>query len=375
MTGQRLAVAAVLALGVASAFGQADERSPHIGYIYPSGGKQGTTFQVMVGGQFLRGASNAYVSGEGVQATVIRHYPPLRVFEKGQREALRDKLRELVARRWAELARDGQVEPTPPWQQLGGLGPGRQRSKDDPSAEEPVALPEHPLLYNIEKKSLRELLHVAQALRNQRKGQRNAQLAETVLVEITIAREAEPGQRELRLRTGLGLTNPMVFEVGALKEVRELELGEARILGRLPPEPPLKLPIVLNGQIMPGDADRFRFEAQQGQQLVVETHARQLIPYLADAVPGWFQATLSLRDAQGNELAYVDDYRFNPDPCCATRYLPTVCTSWRSAIRSTAAARISSIASLWESVRSSRRSSRWVAKSGRNAMCRSRAGT
>jgi hypothetical protein len=39
-----------------------------------------------------------------------------------------------------------------------------------------------------------------------------------------------------------------------------------------------------------------------------------LVPYLADAVPGWFQAVLTLYDAQGKELAYDDDYRFHPDP-------------------------------------------------------------
>ena len=39
-----------------------------------------------------------------------------------------------------------------------------------------------------------------------------------------------------------------------------------------------------------------------------------MIPYLADAVPGWFQAALSLYDAQGHELAYADHYRFHPDP-------------------------------------------------------------
>jgi len=39
-----------------------------------------------------------------------------------------------------------------------------------------------------------------------------------------------------------------------------------------------------------------------------------LIPYLADAVPGWFQATLALYDDKGNELAYDDDFRFHPDP-------------------------------------------------------------
>ena len=42
--------------------------------------------------------------------------------------------------------------------------------------------------------------------------------------------------------------------------------------------------------------------------------ARQLVPYLADAVPGWFQATLALYDSNNREVAYADDYQFRPDP-------------------------------------------------------------
>ena len=38
------------------------------------------------------------------------------------------------------------------------------------------------------------------------------------------------------------------------------------------------------------------------------------MPYLADAVPGWFQATVALFDSAGKEVAYADDYRFQPDP-------------------------------------------------------------
>ena len=60
--------------------------------------------------------------------------------------------------------------------------------------------------------------------------------------------------------------------------------------------------------------DRFRFEARKGQPLVFIVQARDLNPYLADAVPGWFQATLTLYDGKGRELAYNDDYRFHPDP-------------------------------------------------------------
>ncbi|HYW79366.1 MAG TPA: hypothetical protein VE890_07290, partial [Thermoguttaceae bacterium] len=40
----------------------------------------------------------------------------------------------------------------------------------------------------------------------------------------------------------------------------------------------------------------------------------KLVPYVADAVPGWMQTCLTLYDAQGKEVAYVDDFRFHPDP-------------------------------------------------------------
>ena len=74
------------------------------------------------------------------------------------------------------------------------------------------------------------------------------------------------------------------------------------------------LPTVANGQIMPGDVDRFSFQAKRGQRLVLSGAARELMPYLADAVPGWFQAVLALYDPKGNRVAFADDYRSNPDP-------------------------------------------------------------
>jgi hypothetical protein len=39
-----------------------------------------------------------------------------------------------------------------------------------------------------------------------------------------------------------------------------------------------------------------------------------LVPFIADAVPGWFQPVMAVYDAKGKELAYDDDYRFKPDP-------------------------------------------------------------
>jgi hypothetical protein len=118
------------------------------------------------------------------------------------------------------------------------------------------------------------------------------------------------------------------FFVGDLPEVRETRRDDGSTWESLAmsgrwavtgsnagEEPtPTRLPATLNGQILPGEVDRFQFTARQGQEILAAAQARGLIPYLADAVPGWFQATLSLCDAQGNEVAYADDFRFQPDP-------------------------------------------------------------
>ena len=139
-------------------------------------------------------------------------------------------------------------------------------------------------------------------------------IAETVTVRVTIATDAKPGPRELRLETPAGLSNPLVFHVGQLPEFREAEKRSATSIEEVTG---IALPSIVNGQIMPGDIDRYRFKATKGQRLVFALSARELIPYLPDAVPGWFQAVLALFDAKGNELKFADDFRFHPDPVLA----------------------------------------------------------
>ena len=136
-------------------------------------------------------------------------------------------------------------------------------------------------------------------------------IAETVTVRVTIAADAQPGPRELRLGTPAGLSNPLVFHVGQLPEFREAEKRSATSTEEVMR---IALPAVVNGQIMPGDVDRYRFKARKGQRLVFALSARELVPYLPDAVPGWFQAVLALCDANGNQLKFADDFRFHPDP-------------------------------------------------------------
>jgi len=313
MTASKPVLILALTISAASAWGQQTNRTPQIGYLYPGGGQRGTVFHVRAGGQVLRSAKNVYVSGEGVHAKVIKYYRPVRNIQKEQREELQNRLKDVRDKRLAELSGKGRA--------LKALAP---KAADKAKAMDKASLAstatfrpfEHPLLYNLEDKNLRELAHVSHEIFFPRwKKQINTQIAEMVLIEVTIDRDAEPGDRELRLETPVGLTNPMLFQVGQMPEVLELEPNESNAkVPNLEKSPPVDLPILLNGQIMPGDVDRFRFRAKRGQQLVMQVFARRLVPYLADAVPGWFQATLTLYDAKGKEVAFADDYRFDPDP-------------------------------------------------------------
>lgn len=342
MTVSRQSLLVALMLCVATAWGQ-DSREPHIGYLYPGGGQQGAVCKITVGGQFIRGANKVYVSGEGVHAKVVKYYRPVRNIQKDQREDLQRRFREVRDKRLAELPEKQRKALAAVYANIQYFGrrPGRPSGKTPvkraantvkpkPGSENPKAANkkaatakapfrpvEHPLLDDLEDKSLRELRHVAYHLFFPRqKRQMNVQIAELVRLEVTIDPDAAPGDRELRIDTPTGLTNPMVFQVGQLPEISELEPNDPRpyVNPNLLKVPPVDLPVLLNGQIMPGDVDRFRIRARQGQQLVMQAHARRLIPYLADAVPGWFQATLALYDENGDEVAFADDYRFDPDP-------------------------------------------------------------
>lgn len=283
--------AAVLLFGSAV---RAQQNSPHIGYVYPAGGRAGATFLATVGGQFLAGVSEARVSGAGVKASVVEYSRPL---TPQQFNMLRDKRKELLEKK-AAAEKD--------------RGRGRSRA-----TTKPAWTPD-------DEKALAE---INKKLANPPKRQLNPAIAETVVIEVTVADDAAIGPRELRLETPAGLTNPLAFCIGQLPEFskKEAKNNEAFPNPKVfrnrneqtatpPTEMNITLPATVNGQTLPGGVDRFRFKARKGQRLLVACAARELIPYLPDAVPGWFQATLALYDAKGKELAYDDDYRFHPDP-------------------------------------------------------------
>ncbi|MDF1851531.1 MAG: hypothetical protein P1U85_11905 [Verrucomicrobiales bacterium] len=295
----RLSLALVFALGslLPSLLGAAP---PRIGYVYPAGGQTESSFEMEIGGQYLGDPIGVLFSGSGVSAEIIEHnkLPSAQVIGD-----YRDRLR--------------------------SVRPYLQRLKQGEDVDAGSLLPEIDEILarvSLSEKQVRQIDDYSRR-RNDPKRQLNNQIGESVRVRVTIAPDAEPGLHYCRLQTSQGLSNPMRFVVGYLVEAREpaeWNFDLPSYLGlktklQTTEDPsvitgPVSLPITINGRILPGEVDEFVFEAKEGDQLVVDVDARSLVPYLADAVPGWFQAVVSLQDPRGRELAFADDYRFDPDP-------------------------------------------------------------
>ena len=274
-----------------AAAGALAQPAPHLAYVYPAGGKTGTTFQVTVGGQFLQSVSNAFVTGPGITATVLDHSRPM---QQKDFNDLRDRLKTLQEKFQAN--RRGDPGTNGVWTAADA------REREDIRTK---------ILHNPPNRTA------------------NPAMIDTVMIKISIAADASPGEREIRLATPNALSNPMKFCVGTLPEISraaakpanpDLDKYIEKLGGRPAPagtpkhEASVSLPATINGQIMPGGVDRYRFSATRGQQLIIAASARSLIPYLADAVPGWFEAVLTVYDSKGKELACDERFHLKPDP-------------------------------------------------------------
>ncbi len=294
--------AAVLLMAVCLAGGQPSLlANPAIGYIYPAGGTRGSSFKVTIGGQGLAGGTNLICSHEGFTARFVRHDAPI---AQGQLNNLRDEMRALVEKRKAANPK--------PWKRRNVSEGGKK--------------PSGAVVWTAEDtKAMMEIQHKIETFQRQ---PTSPAIADTVIMQMTLHSNVPPGSYQVRLQTARGMSNPLTFRVGALPEVTEPPPAQENYAGQFRksrianeqtpiksrPEIRVTLPSVVNGQVFPSEVDRYRFYARKGQQLVAAVSARDLIPFLADAVPGWFQATLSLSDSKGKELAYADDFRFQPDP-------------------------------------------------------------
>ena len=279
---------------------------PYIGYAYPAGGQQGTTTQIRLGGQSMDDVSEVLVTGSGVTTKVVEYY---RRLNNQELQLLQEQLRELKRATTAVASAMAPMMASETTMMMSGM------DGDKTAAANKKEGTAQTLMAKIEKRT-REFVQTPAC----------ASISSLVIAEITISSNAQPGEREIRLVTPRGVSNPLKFHVGQVTEFSRKPMLTATIqvlgkeslaLRKRPPEEVedrVTVPCTVNGQIASGEQNRYRFEARKGQRLVMTTKARQLIPYIADAVPGWFQPVLVLYDAKGKEVAYDDDFRFQPDP-------------------------------------------------------------
>ena len=201
-------------------------KPPSVMFVYPAGGKTGTTFKAVIGALDADFANGISISGSGVSAKIIS------------------------------------VNEMPP-----------ERAQ-------------------------------AAAKRNEAKGMK------FIEAEIKISKDAEIGTRDLRLTSAEGASTRYFFEIENLSEILEIP-SHSSIKTAQKIE---KLPAAINGQTYEGDRDFYEFKLAKGKTYVFDLHARKIRPYLADAVPGWFQATMRLYDQSGKSLEYADDFQNSPDP-------------------------------------------------------------
>ncbi len=296
-----------------------------ISYIYPAGGQQGTTFEIVVSGNGVNAnTKKVFVTGEGVTI-------------KFKRACFRDVN--------VSGATEGPVFDYLFQKAMNRCYPDRYKMPKEPvrisnpTGKEIVLASEESILNSypwvsylgenidleIQKRMLAKIYY--EYFSGKRDRQRS--LSPFIYYEVTIAPDARPGLRELRFfqsEGGLHLSTPFFFEVTPYKEVCEIEPNDSLHkpktvfqgrfgfhYGEMQLEPQ-DTPVVFNGQVCAGEWDYLSFKAKKGQQLVLGVKGRSIVPYMADAVPGWFSPIITLYDEKGNRIASECKYRFSTDP-------------------------------------------------------------
>lgn len=264
---------------------------PYAGYIYPAGIQAGTTNRFIIGGQNLWGVQGVHFSEAGLHVLKVEKVPGFAPPTGLQRRHLR---------KWLDGIAEGHLEepqkPNDPhldewrsniwWQALNTLDAGQRAI-----VERDLYTPRNPL-------------------------QDTPSLRQMMLVTVAADPDIPSGWSEFSIWSGNGMSAPRPFGISALPRAPEplyapphhpqpkSTFADIRIGG-----------IILDGQIMPGSTDSFLLRLAAGRRYAFKVTARELQPYIGDAVPGFFNAVLTLKDADGNIVAEADDEsRFRPDP-------------------------------------------------------------
>ncbi len=239
--------------------GAVQAQEPRISALFPAGARTGETVEVAVRGGNLNGTKGILVTGApGVSAelmavggTVDEAAKPL--FQSkctACHEARSPANRSMTPDQWASTV-DRMIQ-------------ARGAS--------------------IEKTDRDKIVTYLQALA--RAGQLSARL--------TVAKDAVPGLREVRVLTGRGASTAYLFEVGSLPEITATQPN-----GKIEEAQKVTLPVVVNG-LMAGTAEKhyFTFTAKKGERLVFNLRGFRL----NEESQFFFNPVLYLYDAMGKEV-------------------------------------------------------------------------
>ena len=271
----------------------------HIGYLYPAGGRAGSTVEVLVGGSGLGNISSASVSGGGVKVVKVKRVGSIPFISGSQLQYVRRWIQELAA--------------------------GKKEPPHLPSEEVRREWRKAAMLDRLSELTPLEMeIVMRKVFVREDSLQKSPSIGQLAIITLEIATDAAPGRREMRLFGRGSISDPLPFFVDKLPEICEPRF-EARpgqsmnyksgpVFKEPPRTPFVKLPAVLNGRIFPGETDTFFFNARRGEKLTFKARGRALVPFLGDGVPGHFQMVLEICDVDGKVVASADDHYFDPDP-------------------------------------------------------------
>lgn len=286
-------ILSIVALAVAiTAWGE----KPDAEYYYPAGIQQGTTSRIIVGGQYLDNVKGGWITGEGVEIVRVTNMPnPPRALGKTQGKWLRDWCSEIAVdgiRKHHELPPEAVSENTD-WVECDWW------------------------TYMEQLDDLELSMIWSDSIRIFPARQYFPAISRVFIVDIKAAEDAPPGRREIILYDSNDVTVPHAFYVSAAPRYREPNYRMpfvAKKLGGYEKNPTVEPPCVVDGQVFQGETDVWPIKLKKGQTLVFSVVARELLPFLGDAVPGFFNPVIQLFDPNGNEVACADDFFYLPDP-------------------------------------------------------------
>ncbi len=117
---------------------------------------------------------------------------------------------------------------------------------------------------------------------------------------VSLKADTPVGFYPIRVVTPDGISNAVLFSVGDLPEVEEIESKNPKQPNNFPQEAQkVPVPSVINGTLEGPDVDNYTFTAKAGQKLVFEVEARQAGSAIDPAI--------EIFDSTGRELARNDD--------------------------------------------------------------------